>query len=248
MDGGWGSFRTIDGTASVGDEALHIERSPRKFLHGQRAHWRDGGRKRQLVTVGKLLGFLLSLLFATYQVSTMLDTTVGVVAALSLAFVALDPLHRLWRRTRGTRIELSTIERVTLDETDRELRLTHDASGRLARFDAWIRGWLSTRGFSAADDTETETTLTLLTDDDVRAARAALRARGISVVDDAPENENETETEYHYEIRNGVVFCDLCGSQVSPNDRVCPSCERPLKVERTTEPDRRTSREPAVEH
>ncbi|EMA38091.1 zinc ribbon domain-containing protein [Halococcus hamelinensis] len=250
MDGGWGSFRTIDGSASVGDDALRIERSPRKFLRGQRTRWHDGGRKRQLVAVGKLLGFLLPLLFAIYQASAMLDTTIGTVAALSLALVALDPLHRLWKRTRSTRIELSTIERVALDETGRELRVTHDRAGRLARLDVRVRRWLSARGFSATDGTATETTLTLLTDDDVRAARTALRTRGIHVTVDSPEDENETETEteYHYEIRNGVVFCERCESQVSPNDRTCPSCERPLKVERTTEPDRRASREPAIEH
>jgi hypothetical protein len=248
MNGGWGSFRTVEGDATVGDDALHIGRSPRKFLRGQRTRWHDGGRKRQLVAVGKLLGFLLPLLFAIYQASAMLDTTIGTVAALSLALVALDPLHRLWKRTRSTRIELSTIERVALDETDRELRVTHDASGRLARLDARIRRWLSARGFSATDETATETTLTLLTDDDVRTARTALRTRGIHVAIDSPEDENEAETEYHYEIRNGVVFCERCGSQVSPNDRTCPSCERPLKVERTTDSDRRASREPAIEH
>lgn len=250
MDGGWGSFRTVDGTASVGDEALRIERSPSRFVRGQRTRWRTGDRRQRVVALGKLLGFVLTPLFAVYQVSMALGTAAGTVAALPFGFVVLGFVQFLRERTRDTRIELSTIERVTLDETDRELRLTHGASGRLARFDAWIRRWLSARGFSPADDTETETTLTLLTDDDVRAARAALRARGISVVDDAPENENETETEteYHYEIRNGVVFCDRCGAQVSPNDRTCPSCERRLKVDGSTEDEVRESRERTVEY
>ena len=118
MNGGWRSFRTTDGDASVGDDALHIERSPRKFLRRQRTRWRDGGRRGQVIAVGKLLGFVLTPLFAVYQVAIALGTTTEVVAVLSFCMVALSLVHFLWNQIRETRIELSAIESVALDETD----------------------------------------------------------------------------------------------------------------------------------
>jgi len=53
----------------------------------------------------------------------------------------------------------------------------------------------------------------------------------------APEWETAETTEgkvYRVDVRDGVVFCESCGAQVSPGDRTCPACEYALRVERRT--------------
>ncbi len=38
------------------------------------------------------------------------------------------------------------------------------------------------------------------------------------------EERRVVETDYRVEIVDGVLFCESCGSQVSPSDELCPSC------------------------
>ncbi|MFC7045098.1 zinc ribbon domain-containing protein [Halobacteriaceae archaeon GCM10025711] len=53
----------------------------------------------------------------------------------------------------------------------------------------------------------------------------------------ADAEESETETTYRFLTRVGVCFCERCRTQVSPNDRACPSCGYALRVETTVAPD-----------
>jgi hypothetical protein len=231
MDHGWGSFRTIDGDVSVGHDSIRIDRSPVKFLRGQRSRWRHGNRRQQLFATLKTLVFLVAPIFAIYQLSTISGPSIDVMAAVLLASVVLN-LFTHWRQhSRTTTIRLSEIDDVTLDTDDRELTVTHEASDRLTRLtDGGDQRWFGPEGlFSMIETGDTETSVTLLADDDIREARASLQTRGISV--DVDATEPKTETKHRFETKNGVVFCDRCGSQVSPNDRHCPRCDRTLRVE-----------------
>lgn len=235
MDHGWGSFRTIGGDVSVGHDSIRIDRSPAKFLRGQRSRWRHGNRRQQLFATVKTLVFLVVPIYAVYQLSTISGTSIGVMAAVLIASVVFN-LFAHWRRhSRTTTIRLSEIDTVALDTDERELTITHDASGRFTRLtDGGDSDWFGSDGqFSLVENGDTETSVTLLADDDVREARASLQTRGIPVDIDAPEP--KTKMEYHFETKNGVVFCDRCNSQVSPNDRHCPRCGRTLRVEQPVE-------------
>lgn len=239
MDHGWGSFRTTDGDVSVGHDTLDIDKTIGRFLRGQRSRWRNGDRRQQILATFKILGLLLTPLFAIYQLYTILGTPIGVAAALLLATVVLNLIVFWWQHSRETTIRLSAIENAALDTHDRELTVTHEADGRLALLDnTGGQNWFGPGGgFSMFETGDSETAMTLLTSDDVREARTLLRTRGIPI--DVDTTEPETETEYRFEMRNGVVFCDQCGSQVSPNDRNCPSCDRTLCVEQPAEADER---------
>ena len=76
-----------------------------------------------------------------------------------------------------------------------------------------------------------------------RQGGTVFRTKGIAEDLDAPKG-STTETEYRFETKDGVVFCEQCGSQVSPSDKTCPACDHALRVERPKNAD---SREPATE-
>ena len=245
MNHGWGSFRTTEGDVSVGDEVLRIDRSPRKFLRGQRSRWRNEGPEQRLKTVARLVLFLFLPLSTVMQFYGVAEVPVLATALVSLGVVI--SLVTFWaKRVRGTAVPLSAIEDVTLDTDDQELTIIHDAEGRPSVLggDAGKEWFLSDDLFSIFATGETETTLTLRTADDAREARTVLRTRGVVDDLDTPRAAEETETEYRVETRNGAVFCEQCGSQVSPNDRTCPSCDHVLQIERPKNAD---SREPAME-
>ena len=245
MDHGWGSFRTTEGDVSVGDEALRIHRSPRKFLQGQRSRWRNGNRWEQLKTTVQIVLFLV---VVPLSASMQLHGAIGGVhrdRCARLVGRRRQPRRFLARRVRGIAVPLSAIEDVTLDTDDRELTIVHDAEGRPSVLGgaAGKQWFLSDDPFSVFATGETETTLTLRTADDAREARTVFRTKGIAEDLDAPKG-STTETEYRFETKDGVVFCGQCGSQVSPSDRTCPACDHALRVERPKNAD---SREPATE-
>ena len=237
MDHGWGSFRTVDGDVSVGHDVIRIDNAPTKFLRGQHTRWRNGNRGQRLAAVCRVLAFLWLPLYAIYQISTAFELSVGVAAALSFSTIAISLVGFWLKHLRGTEIRLSSVENVALDTDERELTVTHDADGRLAVLgDTGSQNWFAPDdGLSMFEKGETKTHLTLRTDDDVREARTVLRTRGIPVDIDAPEP--KTEIEHRFETKNGVVFCEQCGSQVSPNDTNCPVCEYTLRVERRVTDD-----------
>ena len=245
MDHGWGSFRTTEGDVSVGDEVLRIHRSPRKSIQGQRSRWRHGNRREQLKATARIVLFLILSLSTAAQLYRITEAPTLLVILTVLGLAA--SLVTFWtKRIRGAAVPLSAIENVTLDTDDRELTIVHDAEGRPSVLGgaAGKRWFLSDDPFSVFATGETETALTLRTADDAREARTVFRTRGIAEDIDRQSDAGETETEYRFETKGGVVFCEQCGSQVSPSDRTCPACDHALRVERPKNAD---SRELATE-
>ena len=245
MDHGWGSFRTTEGDVSVGDEVLRIHRSPRKFLQGQRSRWRHGNRWEQLKAAARIVLFVLAPLSTFMQLHGAAGASIVIAALVSLGVVV--SLVGFWaKRVRGTAVPLSAIKDVTLDTDEQELTIVHDAKGRPSVLggDAGKRWFLSDDLFSVFAAGETETRLTLRTADDAREARTIFRTRGIVEDPDRRSDAGTTETEYRFETKGGVVFCEQCGSQVSPSVRTCPACDHALRVERPKNAD---SRELATE-
>jgi hypothetical protein len=163
--------------------------------------------------------------------------------AVVLSFGIVFGLVQLWRKhVRGTVVPLSAIKDVTLDTDDQEHTIVHDADSRPSVLggNGGQRWFLSDDLFSIFVTGETETTLTLRTADDVREARTIFRTTGLAEDLGVPRSgAEETETEYRFDTRNGVVFCEQCGSQVSPSDRTCPACDYALRVEQPVSADAR---------
>lgn len=216
MDQGWGSFRTTEGDVSVGNNTLQISKTPKKFLRGQLSHRQKGDHSQQIAAIFRIFWFLLFPLYTIYQLYMAFGMSIGVVASLSFITIATNIVGFWMKHFRGTRIQLSDIEDIVLDVDNRELTITHNATGRL---DVFGRN-------------ESKTNLILRTTEDVREARAMFRMRGISV--SKPE---ETETKYRVNTKNGVVFCEQCGSQVSPSNRTCSVCDYALRIEQAVADD-----------
>jgi|AntDeeMinimDraft_5_1070356.scaffolds.fasta_scaffold22311_1 hypothetical protein len=241
MNHGWGSFRTTEGDVVVGDEVLRIDRSSRKFLQGQRSRWRHGSHEERLKAAARIVLFLILFLSTASQLYRITEAPTVLAVLAVFGFVA--GLVGFWaKRVRGTAVPLSAIEGITLDTDERELTIVHDANSRPSVLGGkGGQQWFPTDDlFSIFVTGETETTLTLRTADDAREARTIFRTRGIVEDIDTPKSGvEETETEYHFETKNGVVFCEQCGSQVSPSDRTCPACDHALRVERAKNDDSR---------
>lgn len=211
-EGAW-SFQTTDSVVSVRPDAITTRSSPGRFLAGQSARWRHGTRRERLTVAFMVGAFLFSLVGFVYHLSlvaTAGPTWSGVFYATSVAFFG----YSLWSTYgRPTTIPRDAIERIELDADARQLTVTHDAGdGPLSVF----------------REDSTETRLTLTTDDALQNARETLRLRGFDV---EPASASETEIEHRLVTRDGGSFCERCGSQVSPNDKVCPSCDYALWVE-----------------
>ena len=231
----WGTVRTTEGELVVGDDALRIRKTPRKFLRGQAARWRRRGYREKVSGALKVAGFLFVPLFLAgrfYDLSgRSLDAFVVYLLLLSVLGVG-----QFWaRHVRGTRIPFSAVEDVALDTDDRELTITHDPTAVDEGDSRWYYlGEDPWRSVLAPERIETD--LSLRTDDDVRDARTTLRSAGgvDAVVDDSGP---ETETERRFVTHSGAVFCPDCGTQVSPSDRTCPACGYGLRVERPVDAD-----------
>jgi hypothetical protein len=237
MDQGWGTFRTTDGDVSVSDDTIRIHKTPKKFLYGQLSHWHNGSRWQQVGAVVKIVGLLLTSFSIVYQLDTISDMPVGLMAFLYSAAFIID-VYMVWKKhLRETRIPLSAIDDVTFDRDERELTVNHDAERRWSAADdnSSQRWSLRDSLLDFLEMDKTETTMTLRTADDIRKARTIFRTRGIS--EDIMSEHEETETEYRVDTKNGVVFCERCGSQVSPSDRTCPTCNYTLRVEQPVETD-----------
>lgn len=240
-----GRFRTSVGEVSVDGDAVRIDKAPGAHLRSQLSRWRHGERwerYRAAVRFGLFSLAPLFLLFRIVQASTGTATAAGV--AFLLTYAGLN-LATLWGRyARETEIPLSDVTGVVLDPGERELTVRFDAGSRLFPPEGNGTKVYLSDDFQLFETGETERTLTLPTDDDVRDARSAFHLAGVSVDESAGTSEGgrydgETETEYRVTTRNGAVFCEECSSQVSPSDRACPSCDYTLRVERPVKDDQR---------
>jgi hypothetical protein len=249
----WGSVRTTEGELVVDDDALRIRRTPRGFLRGQRARWRNRGGWARISAAGRVSAFLTLPVFAAWRFAGLAGTTAGSVA-FALFMLALSGAVPLWLHySRETAVPLSAVEAVAIDPEDRELTVTHDpmaadpSEGRLY----YVGDDL---GWSLLTTESVETDLSLRSDDDVRAARTLFRTADVVETVETADSASDTDTEYRYETVGGVVCCPDCGRQVSPADRACSVCGAALRVEQPVDPnprerapEGRDTREPAVE-
>lgn len=221
-DSSWG-FRTTQGAVTVGGDAIRIRSTPRAFLAGQRARWRNGTAWER----AKILFFAVSGLWSLVQVATIFDSTLDVgpvgVAGLSALGVLLTVVGLFFWLGHEITIPRSAVETVALEEDDRTLTIVYESTGRL---DALARR-LGLRSIPLSDG-RSKQTHTLPADSDVQDAREILRLRGIAL--DSPDSETGTETSYRVDVERGVCFYEDCGSQVSPTDSDCPSCGYALNV------------------
>lgn len=240
MAHGWGTIRTIEGEITVGDDAIRIHKSPRKFLQGQRSRWQNGTRWQQLMAAIGIGSLLLIPFFVVARLTSFSEMPVELVVYFSFVLVFFSVIPFWLRHFRETKIPLSAIEDATLDTDERELTVIHDVGSGLpiVGSDGDRRWFLSDDPFSLFAKGEVETKLTLRTADDVHKARTVFRTRGITDDLDVPKA-GETEMEYRVDTKGGVVFCEHCGTHVSPSDKVCPACEYMLHVEQPVETDSR---------
>lgn len=232
-DTSW-QFRTAKGVVTVENECIRIRRTLRQFLAGQRLHWRAGDRSERTKIAFRVVwlvaGLAVGLGYVVYHAHQLLDIGVagaGIMTALSLVVGA----YGLWSsHLRQTTIPLTSVERVSLDETNRKLTITHETS----RFRKLLLDWTAgTQRF------------TFPTDDELREAREIFRLRGIHV----DEVDEGRDTVYRFVTEDGVYFCASCERQVSPADSTCPSCGYALRVERErgSEAERASEVERSVE-
>ena len=223
MDSGGWRFRTTDGVVTVRSDAISIRSTPGQFLTSQLRRWRESGIRERLLTIFVLGAFLFSVFGLAYHLYTVGTTGFrwsSGVAASSLAFLG----YSLWRKHgRITNIPRSEIASITIEIDDRRLNVTQRPTDRhLAKF--------------RTDDTET--TLRLATADDLRTAKRTLELRGFEI-----DSTTEAATEINHRIvaRDGGYHCEQCDTLVTPNDKICPSCEYGLWVKTspsTIEPEK----------
>lgn len=216
MTGSSWQFRTTRGVVTVEDDAIVRKSTPTLFLEGQLKRWRNGDRRERATVAFRVAGFVVSVFTIAYHVALLADVEPGWSAALAVGVVGFLAVSFWQQYLRATTIHQSGIERVTVDDDERQLTITHEADdGPL----------------SILKDDRTETTLRLGTADDLRKAREICRLRGVDLEPD-PSGE-ETGTTYRVFTRSGVCFCERCRSQVSPSDGACPACGYVLRVEAT---------------
>ena len=245
MGGHGGSFRTAVGEVTVDGDAIRINEEPRAHVRRQLSRWRHGSRWDQIRAALRLGTFLLVPALLLFRLAEVGDSaTVGMLAFV-LPMSGLQ-IASMWRQySRETDIPRSDVSGVTFDTDERELTIRFDAGSHLRPPDGvGIKTYRSDDQMRLFETGETERTMTLPTDDDVRDARSSFHLAGVSVDETTEAGESgrydgETETEYRVTTRKGAVFCDDCGSQVSPSDRICPSCDYPLHVDRPVEDDQR---------
>jgi hypothetical protein len=247
MGGHGGSFRTTVGKVTVDGDGVRISKEPRAHVRRQLTRWRHGERWDR---VRAAFSFGLTLVLPPLLVFHLLETWETATAGV-LAFVFVMTglqLFLLWRHyTRETEIPCSDVSGVMLDPEERELTVRFDAGTALRPPDGTgLKTYWSDEPMRTFETGTTERTVTLPTDDDVRDARSAFRLAGIDVDEGSGaseagryDGETETETAYRVTTRSGVVFCEDCGSQVSPSDKTCPVCDCALWVDRPVEDDRR---------
>jgi len=245
MGGHGGSFRTTVGEVTVDGDAIRINEEPRAHVRRQLSRWRHGKRWGRVRAALRLAAILLVPPFILFRLAEAWDTYPAGMLAFVLTMSAIH-IASMWRQyTRETEIPRSNVSGVTLDTDERELKVRFDAGSLLRPPDGvGIKTYRSDDQMRLFETGETERTMTLLTDDDVRDARSAFHLAGVSVDENTEAGESgrydgETETEYRVTTRKGAVFCDDCGSQVSPSDRACPSCDYTLRVDRLVEDDQR---------
>lgn len=208
-------FRTTKGVVKVDHDAVHIQSTLRQFLAAQRLRLHAGGRREVLRSVWVLVGAVFIIGYLGYETSRALDVGVAGLGLFSVVSVVVTVLGVWESYLRTKTIPLSALERVTIDESNRELTIRYDDE-TVHTLPSWLYDW-----------NPGTKTLTLPGDEAVRDAHETLRLRGISV----EKAEKSANTVRRFIVRNGVYFCESCDGQVSPTDSTCPSCGYALRVE-----------------
>lgn len=212
-DGAW-SFRTTNGVVTVHSDEIVIRASPWQLLTSQSHRWQHGRGWERVKVPFVVVGFLLSVVGLLYHLYLITSTEAGVSTAFYASSVGFFG-YSLWQQFgRNPTIPRAAIRSVILDADARRLRITYDAAGRPLQL---------------FRDQPAEHSVTLGSDDAVRRARESFRLRGIEIEEGSTDQ--PVEYEHRYVTKGDGCYCEACGSLVTPNDKVCRSCEYELWVE-----------------
>jgi hypothetical protein len=213
-------FATVDGVLVVGNGSIHLRPGLRQFLPGETAGGHADHRPER--GLSKRYGIPLLLLGVGVAMGGL-----GIVQALEGGIVGTGALNLFGAATtfvgvwdsylRETTVPLSSVERVSVNESDGELTIEYEQDSLGARAFGRLHSW----------NAGTET-LVLAADGAVGEVRRTLRRRGVSV-EDVTE---VVDTDYRFTVEDGAYFCESCGRQVSPADDNCPSCGYALHQKR----------------
>ncbi|MFC7228008.1 hypothetical protein N0B31_11400 [Salinirubellus salinus] len=212
-DGSW-EFSIAKGVVTVRSDSIGIRMTPQAFLRGQYVQLRNGSIGQQVQALLNLCAFA----FTPIALALHLDQLLGPGQQWAFVpFAVFGLVTLMWgfwiTHLRESSIPLSAVEFVSIDESAQTIRIAHERpNGLLSRLTTCA----------------TQEQYALRGAEDARRAKEAFQLRGIE-----PKSPSDlsTTTEYRFTSRQGVCFCDQCHSQVSPSDRVCPSCEYLLRVE-----------------
>ncbi len=166
-EGSW-SFRTNNGIVSIRTGVLTVRSTPRLFLTGQYARWREGSSWQraklgfQAFGLVSVFGRYFQYLLQVSQQGPGINIETGLVVFLSALYLGMIWMLFIHVRT----ISLSNIHDVSLDASDGELTVNFERKGNLHR-------WLG-RGNG-------ELEITPRSPDDLREAREILSLRGFSI-------------------------------------------------------------------
>ncbi len=205
---------TTDGHLVVESDLARLEADLEQFLSGQAARWDEGDAADRFVVLIEYL-FPLGLFWAAAVLYGPATVGANFVAALS----ALAGLGLVARKARLGDVEIDhdAVEAVHLDIGDRTLDLEYDdyRPGRWA----------------TPDQSGYGTTLQFPSDEATDRARTALTESPLADRLEVTEaDDDDVETDHRVDVEDGVLFCESCGTQVSPTDTRCPTCDYRIRA------------------
>lgn len=215
--GAW-QFQTTKGVVTVDPDAIRIESTPGQILAGQRTRWQEGGsveRGKTVLWVAVLCFALVDFWHSVWRLLTDGIASSGLFWALPIGMTLILGFNAGFR---DTTIQRESIERISLERTNRRLIVKYVPVGPV---------WRLLQAMSLTFGPRTRT-YELPTDEEVQDAREAFRLRGLPV-EDGPTPTGTVPT--GFVVEDGVYYCESCRRQVSPTDRTCPACEFRLRTE-----------------
>jgi hypothetical protein len=212
-DGSW-EFSITKGVVTVRSDAVGIRMTPQAFLKGQYVQLRNGTIGQRVKALFSLCAFAFTPIALALQFAQLLGPGQQWTFVPFAVFGIITLVWGFWvTHLRESSIPLSAVKFVSIDESAQTIRIAHERPNGLL-----------TRLTTCA----TQEQYALRGAEDAHRAKEVFQLRGIEPT--SPSDLSMT-TEYRFTSRQGVCFCDQCDSQVSPSDRVCPSCEYLLRVE-----------------
>lgn len=220
MSGSPESVPTTEGYLVVDEASLRIEADLEQFLEGQTARWDEGDAADRLLV---LVTYLVPLALFWAAAAVYDPTGVGTVLVPGLFAVLGLGLLSYHVRLGDVEIDHDAVEAVELDLGERTVDLEYT-------------DYRPTR-WATPDQSGYSTTLRFPSDEAAERARTVLAESGLADRLDVTEaDDGDVETDYRVDVEDGVLFCESCGTQVSPADERCPTCDYGLRPDVDPEP------------